>query len=181
MTKALLIIDMQNDFTEGGALGIDGGVNLGRSISNLDKSEYGLVVATLDWHIDPGEHWVTWPKHCAAGSKGADFVWTLDESQINKTFYKGLYSDGYSGFSGRSDMKNMNEYLLSNHVSEVDVVGLALDYCVKATALDSASLGYRTRVLLDYTLAVSSETGHNAIAELHQEGVRTPVLAYGEE
>lgn len=165
MHKALIVVDVQNDFCEGGTLAVSGGAAVAERIANYIRLNppYDLVVATKDWHIDPGSHWSktpdfvdSWPMHCAAHSYGAQFHDSLLDVKFAATFRKGQYEAAYSGFEGHNEdfMYSLSEYLTVNKITHVDIVGLAFDYCVKATALDAARKGYMTRVLLDKTAAV---------------------------
>lgn len=163
MSKALIIVDMQNDFVEGGSLAVAGGADLANRISAMDFSEYDVIVATKDYHINPGGHWSespdyidSWPVHCKAGEMGAEFVWNLD-APIEAVFYKGMYDAAYSGFEGEHQGQTLDRYLKYRKVDEVDVVGIAYDHCVKATALDAFRFGYKTTVFRDLTVAVSAD------------------------
>ncbi|SDP84938.1 nicotinamidase/pyrazinamidase [Actinopolyspora xinjiangensis] len=175
MSKALIVVDVQNDFCEGGALAVDGGAETASAISRLlADSDHDHVVATRDYHIDPGEHFsdspdfvTSWPVHCVAGSAGAGFHPELDVAPIDAVFSKGQYSHGYSGFEGNG----LAEWLTARDVREVEVVGLATDHCVRATALDSAAAGFDTRVLLGLTAGVAPETVEGALRQLREAGV----------
>ncbi|WP_150460032.1 isochorismatase family protein [Nesterenkonia ebinurensis] len=111
MAQALIIVDVQNDFCEGGALAVEGGAQVAADLSEFleeNHAEYDAVVTTQDWHIDPGAHFAekpdfvrSWPVHCVAGTEGADLHEDLDTDYIEARFLKGLYDDGYSGFEGR--------------------------------------------------------------------------------
>ena len=186
--RALVIVDVQNDFCEGGSLAVRGGADVARRISvhvNARVADYDHVVATADWHIDPGDHFSTtpdfvdsWPVHCVADSDGADFhphlVGAFDN--IEAVFRKGEHAAAYSGFEGRSaddEHVALATWLTQHEVSRVDVVGIATDHCVRATALDSADEGFETTVLLDLTAGVAPETTAAALAELAAAGVAT--------
>ena len=201
--RALIIVDVQNDFCEGGSLAVAGGSDVARGISRhvLERGpDYAHVVATADWHIDPGDHFArepdfvtTWPAHCVAGSEGAQFHPHLAPAldHVDAVFRKGRYAAAYSGFEGfamagggqgadQGDETGLAEWLRDRDVSEVDVVGIATDHCVRATALDAAREGFGTTVLLDLTAGVARATTDAALAELSQAGVRlegTPVVA----
>lgn len=189
MSKALIIVDVQNDFCEGGALAVNGGAGVAAAISTfLADSDHDHVVATRDYHIDPGSHFSTepdfrrsWPAHCVAGTPGASFHPDLDVAPIHAVFSKGAYSDGYSGFEGADEQGHrLSRYLAERDVHQVDVVGIATDHCVRATALDAARGGMDTRVLLELTAGVSRESVESALAELREAGVTlvgTPVVA----
>ncbi|RUP31390.1 MULTISPECIES: nicotinamidase [Mycolicibacterium] len=178
--RALIVVDVQNDFCEGGSLAVSGGGAVARAITGLlARREYDHVVATADHHIDPGAHFseqpdflTSWPPHCVAGTPGAQFHPELDVSTVEAVFRKGPYSAAYSGFEGEDDTGTaLADWLRTRGVDEVDVVGIATDYCVKATAVDAAEAGFRTRVLLDYTAGVSADGTTNAVAALKDSGV----------
>jgi nicotinamidase/pyrazinamidase len=180
--KALLVVDVQNDFCEGGSLAVAGGAEVARRITGYLRDhgdEYVVVVATRDWHEDPGPHFSatpdyrdSWPPHCVAGTEGARFHPALDTSRIGAVVSKGRHSAAYSGFEGVDDNgADLGRVLATRGVDEVDVCGLATDYCVRATALDAAALGLRTRVLLDLCAGVSPGTSERAVTELREKGV----------
>jgi nicotinamidase/pyrazinamidase len=179
--RALIIVDVQNDFCEGGSLAVAGGAAVARAISGRLAAGpgYAHVVATKDFHVDPGSHFsghpdfvATWPPHCVAGTPGADFHPNLDTSAIEATFRKGQHAAAYSGFEGSDDDGTpLGEWLRGHGVDEVDVVGIATDYCVHATAKDAARTGFSTRVLLDLTAGVAPESTVEAIADLRADGV----------
>ncbi|MPY83445.1 MAG: isochorismatase family protein [Actinophytocola sp.] len=181
MANALIIVDVQNDFCEGGSLAVTGGAMLAGDISTFlhDDAGYDHIVATRDYHIDPGAHFSddpdfvrSWPPHCRAGTAGASFHPELDVGPITEVFSKGQYSDGYSGFEGESPEGNpLAAWLRSRDVENVDVVGVATDHCVRATALDAAREGFTVRTLLDLTAGVSEETVGQALDQLRQGGV----------
>jgi nicotinamidase/pyrazinamidase len=182
--RVLVVVDVQNDFCEGGSLAVAGGTAVARAITAfLDTPEgrdYGHVVASQDYHIDPGEHFSptpdfarSWPVHCAAGTPGAQFHPDLDTSRIDQVFRKGAYAAAYSGFEAVStgDGTGLGDWLAARGVTAVDVAGLATDYCVRATAADAAAAGLDTRVLLGLTAAVDPTTAREALASLHAAGV----------
>lgn len=180
--RALIIADVQNDFCEGGALAVPGGAALAAAITASlagGPGEYSAVVATRDHHVDPGSHYSdepdyvsTWPVHCRAGTPGADLHPALDASLIDETFFKGQYSDGYSGFDGESaEGLGLSEWLEEHGIDEVDVVGIATDHCVRATALDAVANGFKTRVLLGLTAGIAADTIGRALAQLEAAGV----------
>ena len=182
MSSALIIVDVQNDFCEGGALAVQGGAAVAEEISTmLAKKErtYDHVVATRDNHIDPGEHFSdnpdfvrSWPPHCRAGTAGASFHPALHVGPIEEVFSKGQYSDGYSGFEGVAESgERLDEWLRARGVRAVDVVGIATDHCVRATSLDASAAGFSTRALLDYTAGVSKHTVDSALEQLREAGV----------
>ncbi|MCX2951037.1 isochorismatase family protein [Lentzea sp. NEAU-D7] len=176
MTKALIVVDVQNDFCEGGSLAVAGGAAVAAAISqHIATSSYDHVVATRDYHVDPGAHFSltpdfidSWPVHCVAGSPGASFHPELDVSGIEQVFSKGRFAAAYSGFEAENDLAG---WLTDRGVTEVDVVGIATDHCVRATALDAHRNGFRTRVLVDLTAAVAATTRDAAVEELLAAGV----------
>lgn len=186
--RALIIVDVQNDFCEGGSLAVAGGAAVARAVSGrlAGDHEYGHVVATKDFHIDPGSHFSdhpdyagSWPSHCVAGTLGAEFHPDLDTGAVEAVFLKGAHAAAYSGFEGADDAGTpLADWLRARGVDEVDVVGIATDYCVNATAADAARAGFATRVLLDLTAGVAPESTAKAIEDLHAAGVEltgTPV------
>lgn len=180
MSNALIVVDVQNDFCEGGSLGVTGGADTAAKITeHLAVGGYNHVVATRDYHIDPGAHFSeqpdfkrSWPRHCEAGTAGASFHPALDVGPISAVVSKGQYSDGYSGFEGHTESgEGLAEWLRARDVKTIDVVGIATDYCVRATALDGATAGFSVRVLLDLTAGVSRETIDKALADMRTAGV----------
>ncbi|MCW2946769.1 MAG: isochorismatase hydrolase [Actinoallomurus sp.] len=182
MNRALLIIDVQNDFCEGGSLPVAGGAEVAAAISayvGTHREEYAHVVATRDFHLDPDGHFSdepdyaeTWPPHCVIGTPGADFHPNLDLAPIEAVFSKGEYEAAYSGFEGVADDGTpLGEWLRKHEIGGVDVAGLATDHCVRATALDAAGSGLTTRVLVDLTAGVAEATTTRALAELRDAGV----------
>jgi nicotinamidase/pyrazinamidase len=189
--RALVVVDVQNDFCEGGSLEVAGGAAVARAISSyLDSPEgsgYASVVATQDFHIDPGSHFsaepdftATWPPHCVAGTAGAGFHPGLETSRVEEVFRKGAHSAAYSGFEGTSaDGEPLERWLRERGVTAVDVAGIATDYCVRATAADAVRAGFATRVLLGLTAGVSAASSEAALAQLRDLGaelVGTPPL-----
>jgi nicotinamidase/pyrazinamidase len=178
--KALLIIDVQNDFVEGGALAVTGGRKVAADVATRVRKEtagadsYSLIVASHDWHIDPKDHFAdepdfvdSWPVHCVAGESGAELVTQLQEALTAATragkqvryIHKGMYEAAYSAFEG-IEVKTrvpLADLLREAGVTEVEVVGLATDYCVKASALDAAAAGFKTTVLLGEVAGINSE------------------------
>jgi nicotinamidase/pyrazinamidase len=180
--RALLIVDVQNDFCEGGSLAVAGGTDVARGISELlarGASNYAHVVATKDFHIDPGEHFSdhpdyadSWPRHCVAGTTGADFPPEFDSTAVEVVFHKGQHSAAYSGFEGvDSDGTSLADWLHTRGVDAVDIVGIATDYCVRATAADAIRHGFATRVLLDLTAGVAPESTATAVEQMRASGV----------
>lgn len=194
-TRALIIVDVQNDFCEGGSLAVAGGGAVAAAITDHVRThgdDYAAVVGTQDRHIDPGDHfsaepdWAhSWPVHCVAGTSGARAHEALDTSAVQTWFTKGEYSSAYSGFEGTTDAPDgtrvgLGPWLRSRGVEAVDIVGIATDHCVRATALDAAGEGLRTRVLLALTAGVAAPTTTVALEELRAAGVDlvgTPVMA----
>ncbi|HEY8590627.1 MAG TPA: isochorismatase family protein [Naasia sp.] len=188
MTSALFIIDVQNDFTEGGALGVDGGTAVARGISRYladNPGRYEVVVASRDWHDgtgDNGGHFAvdadpdytaTWPVHCVGGTTGADYHPDLATDAIDVHVKKGQGEPAYSIYDGTTeDGRGVSELLDERGVTDVDVVGIATDYCVRASALDAARDGRRVRVLTDLVAGVAVESSERTLRELAGEGVR---------
>ena len=178
--RALIVVDVQNDFCEGGSLAVRGGSAVAGACTQL-MPEYSTVVATRDYHIDPGDHFSatpdfvdSWPPHCVAGTAGADLHPDLDTAAVRAVFGKGAHSAAYSGFEGADEHgTSLARWLAERGVDEVDLVGIATDHCVRATALDAVRAGLRTRVLLELTAAVAPESARAAVAELRAAGVET--------
>ena len=202
MAKALIIVDVQNDFCAGGALATDRGAKVASLISEYvedNHHRYEAVVATQDWHIDPGAHFSdppdfvdSWPVHCVANTEGAEIHPNLDTDYIEAYFRKGRYEAAYSGFEGlqapeESVMTGEHEpgatlddegpktpladWLDEHEIQDVDIVGIATDYCVLATAKDAVDAGYETRVLIDLTAPVHENKLDEVIAEMEDEGI----------
>jgi nicotinamidase/pyrazinamidase len=177
----LIIVDVQNDFCEGGSVPVSGGAAVAPAINaHLGGAPgYRYVVATQDFHIDPGDHFSdrpdyssSWPPHCVAGSAGAEFRPDLDTTRIDAVFRKGAYSAGYSGFEGVDENGTpLVEWLRQRGVDGVDVVGIATDHCVRRTAEDAARAGLTTRVLVDLTAAAAADSAAAALAEMESFGV----------
>ena len=192
MTRALVIVDVQNDFCEGGSLPVEGGAMVAAGISGVlasgeDVPHWDHVVATKDHHIDPGAHFgdppdyvSSWPVHCLVGTAGVEFHPALDTDRIEAVFEKGEHAAAYSGFEGQAGGIGLAAWLRMRDVSDVDVVGIATDHCVRATALDAAREGFATTVLLDLTAGVAAGTTDAALDELRGAGVTlvgTPIVA----
>jgi nicotinamidase/pyrazinamidase len=181
--RALIIVDVQNDFCEGGSLAVTGGAAVARALTvyltGPDGASYDHVVATQDFHVDPDGHFSahpdfvdSWPPHCVAGTTGAQFHPHLDVSRIEEVFRKGAYAAAYSGFEGQSEAgESLLAWLTQRDVTDVDVAGIATDYCVQATARDAAGAGLSTRVLLSMTAGVAEPTTEAAIDSLRAAGV----------
>lgn len=181
MTRALVVVDVQNDFCEGGSLAVAGGAATAAAISaHIANTDYAHVVATRDAHEDPGAHFAadpdfetSWPAHCRLGTTGAQFHPALDTQRVEAVFDKGRWQAAYSGFEGLdSDGTALAEWLRGHGVTQVDVVGIATDHCVRATALDATAEGFATTVLLDLTAGVAPATVEAAVAEMSAAGVR---------
>ena len=176
--RALVIVDVQNDFCEGGSLAVSGGAAAASGITSFlgeHAQEYDAVVTTQDWHVHPGAHFSdhpdfidSWPPHCVAGTPGADFHPDLDVAGVDAMFRKGQYAAAYSGFEGRlaqygdaagesGDSASLDEWLRERHIGAVDIVGIATDYCVRATAVDAARAGYATRVLTGLCAGIADD------------------------
>lgn len=182
MTRALIVVDVQNDFCEGGSLPVSGGNAVAAGVAELMRSpaaaSYTAVVATRDHHHDPGAHWSaepdyvdTWPVHCAAGTDGAALHPALADARFDAVFLKGAHAAAYSGFEGASDGVPLAAWLRERGVIEVDVCGLATDHCVRATALDAVTEGFGVRLLDDLCAGVAPQTTAAALAELDEAGV----------
>ena len=187
--RALIIVDVQNDFCEGGSLAVTGGAAVARAISEhvADSADYGHIVATRDFHLDPGAHFsdhpdyaASWPPHCVAGTSGADFHPDLDTGAVEAVFLKGAHAAAYSGFEGADEAGTpLADWLRVRGVDEVDVVGIATDYCVHATAADAARAGFATRVLLGLTAGVALESTAKALEDLRAADVELTGTVYG--
>ncbi|WP_237223199.1 isochorismatase family protein [Rothia nasimurium] len=202
MSKALIIVDVQNDFCAGGSLATERGAEVAALISEFVENHHGdyeAIVATQDWHVDPGTHFSenpdfkdSWPVHCKAESHGAELHEDLDTDYIEAYFRKGEFEAAYSGFEGllapedsvmtgereagapvKDDTPklSLDDWLAERDITDVDVVGIATDYCVKATALDAVDAGYETRVLLDLTAPVDEDALDEVSDELEDAGV----------
>ncbi|NJC73693.1 isochorismatase family protein [Planosporangium thailandense] len=181
MTRALIIVDVQNDFCEGGSLAVGGGAEVASAISkalSADSGGWDHVVATQDHHIDPGAHFAehpdfvdSWPAHCVAGTAGQVFHANLDTDRVEAVFTKGDHAAAYSGFEGHAGGIGLAAWLRMRDVDAVDVVGIATDHCVRATALDAAREGFDTTVLLNLTAGVARATVDKALSELRSAGV----------
>lgn len=189
MARALIVVDVQNDFCEGGSLPVAGGAQVAADVSSLlaewsrtdrRRATWQHVVATKDHHVDPGDHWSddpdfvhSWPVHCEVGTDGEEFHPNLDPTPLEAVFRKGRHEAAYSGFEGRDpDGHDLAGWLRERGVTEVDVCGIATDHCVRATALDAVAAGFATRVLTGLTAGVAPETTTAALAELEAAGVQ---------
>jgi nicotinamidase/pyrazinamidase len=181
VTSALIVVDVQRDFCEGGSLAVTGGADVAGRISELLEGDhrYAAVVATRDHHIDPGAHFSSdpdfvesWPRHCEVGTAGVEFHDRLRFRGFDAVFDKGEYAAAYSGFEGRDAAGALlGDWLADHGVDAVDVCGIATDYCVRATALDASRAGLNTTVLLDLTAAVAPDQLETTLGELAAAGV----------
>ena len=196
LRRGLLIVDLQNDFCEGGSLAVAGGAAVARAVGGLVASGvYDVVVASQDWHGDPGDHFAaagaepdyttTWPAHCVADTPGADIHWAfavgfdsagVDPARgpIDFIVRKGFDRAAYSAFEGTvvgSEGQALADELAARGVRALDVVGIATDYCVAASATDAASSGLATRVLLEFCAGVAPETTATAVAAMVDRGI----------
>jgi nicotinamidase/pyrazinamidase len=187
MHNALFVIDVQRDFCEGGALACPGGAAVAQKITDYlrsNKSNYDYVIASRDWHtpsdlndghfpadgIDP-DYVTTWPLHCIAGSQGAEYHPNLDISLIDLHIKKGQSANGYSIFDGTDQSgKPFAEILRSLEIRSVDVVGIATDYCVRASTLDCLANGLKVRVISSLTAGVNPKSTEAAIDEMVDAG-----------
>jgi nicotinamidase/pyrazinamidase len=186
MTRALFIIDVQNDFTEGGSLGVEGGHAVAAGVTAFLRAHpdrYDIVIASRDWHDggnDNGGHFAvdaepdfigTWPVHCVAGTVGAQYDPGLDVGLIDVHIRKGQGKPAYSIFEGTSDDGLELPVVLDKlGVDDVDVVGIATDYCVRASALDAIASGRHVRVIDDLVAGVAPESSDAALREIAQAG-----------
>ena len=188
MKRALIVVDVQNDFCEGGSLAVEGGAEVAHRIGTLlhhwsgkdpQAPPYDVVVATRDHHIDPGDHFSrepdfehSWPRHCVVGTDGEAFHPNLDPQPFDAVFLKGEYAAAYSGFEGKDPSgTGLAEWLRRHEVTDVEVCGIATDYCVRATALDAAREGFETSVLEELCAGVAPETTRFALDELAAAGI----------
>ena len=171
MKKALLIVDVQNDFCPGGSLAIKEGNQIVPIINDL-MNKVDLVITTQDWHPQDSAHFEKWPVHCVADTDGAKLNPGLDQNKIDQLTFKGTGQDdhGYSGFDATNI--SLSDYLTEQNVGSLYVVGLATDYCVRASALDSVKRGLHTYVVTDAIAAVDLEEGDGkkALDEMYKAG-----------
>ena len=182
--RALLVIDVQPTFCEGGALAVDGGNAVAAAIAayaRAHRDRYDLVVTTQDWHVDPGPHFArppaapdfvdTWPPHGIAGTAQAELHPALADLAPDASTKKGAYVAAYSGFEGADDAgRSLAAILHAGDITDVDLVGIAESHCVRATTIDALELGLRARVLTDLTVPVSPEQGAAARAAMSAAG-----------
>ena len=192
MGRALVLVDIQNDFCEGGSLGVDGGGAVAARATErvladrtgADGRDYDAIVATADWHHDPGDHWVsegeepnfstTWPVHCPAGTPGAEFHPSLHPAldHVDEVFRKGMYDAAYSGFEGAAgdERTTLTDWLRDRGITDLDIGGIATDHCVRATVLDALREGFTVRLLSDTIAGVAPETTEAALTEMTGAG-----------
>jgi nicotinamidase/pyrazinamidase len=186
MSRALVIVDVENDFCEGGSLAVMGGAAVAGAITTAVAgigNRWDLVVTTQDWHVDPGTHFApagqepdfrdTWPVHCVAGTAGAALHPALVLPAGVVAMRKGEYESSYSGFDGRDGSgQSLDKVLQATGVDEIEVAGLATSYCDKATALDGVAKGYATTLLLDLCADVDPAATPVTLSVLERAGVR---------
>ncbi len=188
MKRALIVVDVQNDFCEGGSLAVTGGAEvafrIGELLHHWSKQDqkapsYAVAVATRDHHVDPGDHFSdspdfdhSWPPHCVVGTDGEAFHPNLDPQPFDAVFLKGEHAAAYSGFEGRAaDGSTLTDWLRQHDIEQVDVCGIATDYCVRATALDAVRNGFETHVLGSLCAGVAPESTQTALTEMRDAGV----------
>ncbi|MEV7874428.1 isochorismatase family protein [Microbacterium sp. NPDC089188] len=184
MSRALFIVDVQNDFTERGALGVEGGDEVAARVSRYLEAhadDYAVVVASRDWHHgddDNGGHFSatpdfvdTWPVHCVGGTYGADYDEVFDTERVTHHLKKGQGKPAYSLFEGVSDDGETAAQILESHgIRDIDIVGIATDYCVRASALDAVAAGRGVRVLTDLIAGVHPDSSAEALREIEAAG-----------
>ena len=187
MKRALIVVDVQNDFCEGGSLPVTGGAEVAHKISTLlhhwtnqdpKAPDYAVAVATLDHHVDPGDHFSndpdfvhSWPRHCEVGTDGVAFHPNLDPQPFDAIFRKGEHAAAYSGFEGKDPAgTGLADWLRAHEITDVDVCGIATDYCVRATTLDAVAEGFAVRLLSDLCVGVAPGTSETALAEMRTAG-----------
>ena len=189
--KAFIVVDVENDFVEGGSLAVTGGRAVAKRITeHLDThaDEYAIVVATRDAHhgdCDNGGHFAakpdfvnTWPVHCVEGTEGFEYAPEFDTSHVDVHVRKGMGEAAYSGFEGiADDGRTLTAVLREAGVTHVVVVGIATDHCVRATALDAAAEGFTVTVLDHMTAAVAPDTKRAAIVAMQKAGIDYAVIA----
>lgn len=182
------MVDVQNDFCEGGSLAVAGGAATAAAISGYlaaEAGKYQHVVASRDYHVDPGGHFSaqpdfadSWPPHCVAGTPGADFHAALDTGRVEAVFSKGAHVAAYSAFEGTDEAGTpLAGWLRSHGVDELDVAGIATDYCVRATTLDALRSGLPTRVLAGLTAGVAEATTAAALTVMRAAGAELVTTA----
>ena len=186
MHRALIIVDVQNDFCEGGSLAVAGGSEVAASITDLVGEAapgYAHVVATRDHHVDPGDHFSdapdyvrSWPPHCVAGTEGIgfhpNFAPAVISGAVETVFDKGAYAAAYSGFEGSNENgESLAGWLRERGVDEVYVAGLARDVCVLWTVQDAVAAGFRAHLLWDLTRPVTPQSDPATRATLEAAGI----------
>ena len=196
--RALIIVDVQNDFCEGGSMAVDGGASVATAIAELVAARhksYAVLVVTQDWHIDPGTHFSaepdyvdSWPVHCVAETDGAQLHPNLAGATqfLTAAFRKGRFTAAYSGFEGRLAIQDaavddesgplMGDWLREHGITSLDVAGIATDHCVRATALDAREQGFETTVLSPLTAAVNPANNDEVFEALRAAGVTVLTL-----
>ncbi|MFD3537009.1 isochorismatase family protein [Streptomyces sp. NPDC058661] len=189
MGRGLIVVDVQKDFCEGGSVPVAGGARIATAIADLIQQsaggDYQYIVATRDHHIDPGSHFSdtpdfkdSFPVHCVAGGEGGEFHPNFAPAaiggKVDAVFFKGAHSASKSGFEGADEEgTSLADWLRARGVDDVDVVGIATDHCVRATALDAVKAGFRARVRLDYSVGVAPDTTAATLEDFRQAGVAT--------
>lgn len=193
-TRALVLVDIQRDFCEGGSLAVDGGAAVAARAAQrvlehagqpADERRYAAVVATADWHHDPGDHWAapgtepdfvhSWPVHCEVGTPGADFHPDLGPAlpHVDEVFRKGWDEAAYSGFEGRAagdGGEPLADWLRARGITDLDVCGIATDYCVRATVLDARREGFAVDLLRDTVAGVAPGSTQAALEQMRDAG-----------
>ncbi|MFT4245285.1 MAG: isochorismatase family protein [Micrococcaceae bacterium] len=192
MKKALLVVDVQNDFCEGGSLAVEGGAQAATDITSYieeNGDNYDYIIASKDWHIEPGSHFSdnpdfvdSWPPHCVVGTEGSEFHPNLQFRDFDAVFYKGQYDAAYSAFEGvLADTDDSSKYdtdvtlsdwLNKNDIKQLDLVGIASEYCVQASAEDSAKNDLNTTVLIELTAAIYPDKLKEATNKMEAEGIK---------
>ncbi len=192
MERALIVVDVQNDFCEGGSLAVRGGAEVAFRIGDLlhhwsakdlKSPDYAAAVATRDHHIDPGSHFAApgaepdyvdiWPVHCVVGTDGEAFHPNLDPQPFDAVFLKGEHTAAYSGFEGRTtDGVGLADWLRQRAITDVDVCGIATDHCVRHTVLDAVTSGFEVHLLTELCAGVAPETTQAALEEMQAAGAR---------
>jgi nicotinamidase/pyrazinamidase len=186
LRNALLVVDVQTDFVQGGSLPVPGGLEVAAMIARHIrhfKFEYQFVVASRDYHEDPADHFSdhpdfvnTWPPHCVIGTPGAAFVPSIQnlvrEKYIQTIVSKGRHQAAYSAFEGLDNRGHLLlDVLKENRIDHIDVCGIATDYCVRASSLDARKNAFQVRVLVNLCAAVNEATGQQALEEMKAAGI----------
>lgn len=171
MKRALLIVDVQNDFCPGGTLAVKDGDKVVPVINGI-MDKFDLVISSQDWHPEETVHFRKWPVHCVAGTQGAEFHPGLEADKIDLELLKGTDNkdDGYSAFEATN--ASLTDFLRGNNIQHLYVCGLATDYCVKASAIDAVTQGFHTYVITDAIAAVNVQPGDDekSLQEMYQKG-----------